>query len=152
MFFNQFSTDFETAADSEEFEQEMIEEMSLPDIVGQENDEQEDQAEEEAPQKESESDPIFNDDVQEDEEELVDEDLVYFTGQGISLPDRVQLISNKDYRLGYADNLSKWAVFWFFTFCASGIPYMVQQRDARLYKRRVRKEVEANIMKKSDKK
>ena len=32
MFFQQFGTDFETTADSEELEQEMIEEMSLPDI------------------------------------------------------------------------------------------------------------------------
>ena len=63
------------------------------------------------------------------------------------MPDRVQLISNKEYRLGYADNTSKWAVFWFFTFCASGIPYMLQQRDARLYKRRVRKDIEADLIK-----
>ena len=62
------------------------------------------------------------------------------------------MISNKDYRLSYADNTAKWAVFWFFTFCASGFPYMLQQRDARLYKRRVRKDVEANIKKKGDKK
>ena len=42
MLFKQFANDFETAADSEEFEQEMTEEMSLPDIEDQEKEEQED--------------------------------------------------------------------------------------------------------------
>ena len=47
-----------------------------------------------------------------------------FNGAGLSLPNRIHIIGNREYRLGYANNLNKWAVFWFFTFCTSFIPYM----------------------------
>ena len=74
-----------------------------------------------------------------------------FSGTGSSLPDRIQVIGNKEYRLGYANNIVKWAVFWFFTFCTSLIPYMIQQRDARIYKRKIRIGTEA-CSKKEEKK
>ena len=56
---------------------------------------------------------------------------------GSNLPDRVKVISNRDYNLNIATHSEKWFVFAVLTLFTSGIPYFLYTRSSKALLRKL---------------